>query len=103
MPLMVYDTNWTQEPNTSPVVSNRVRAHHFGFVGHVGLVQWKYKSTVVDQLGTFANPMDASFWFNYMEASYGTFFGELTFRFGVDVGNRIDTTVGGGLQYRYVF
>ena len=103
MPLMVYDTNWTQEPNTSPVISNRVRAHHFGLVGHAGLVQWKYKTTIVDQLGTFALPNDASFWFNYLEASYGTFFGELTFRFGVDVGNRIDTTVGGGLQYRYTF
>jgi len=103
MPLMVYDPTIEITETTSPIVSNRVRAHHFGFIGHIGLVQWTYKSTIVDQLGTFGAPNNASFWYNYVEASYGTFFGELTFKFGVDTGNRIDTTVGGGLQYSYSF
>lgn len=103
MPLILFDPTVEINETTGPIASNRVRAHHFGFVGHIGLFEWKYKTTVVDQLGTFNKPDQASFWFNYLEASYGAFFGEFTLRFGVDTGNRIDTTVGGGLQYRYSF
>lgn len=103
MPLILYDRDLEITALNNPIFSNRVRAHHIGLIGQVGLVNWKLKSTIVDQLGTYRAPQSASFWFNYLEASYGTFFGELTFRFGVDVGNRIDTTVGGGLQYRYTF
>lgn len=103
MPLILFQQGWEPSPDTNPIISNRVRAHHFGFLGSVGLVNWKLKSTFVDQLGTSAQPADSSFWFNYVEASYGTFFGELTFKLGLDAGNSIDTTFGGGIQYRYTF
>lgn len=102
MPLFLYNEGW-DGTGPSPIVSNRVRGHHFGFTGAVGLVRWKLKSTFVDQLGTFWNTLDDSFWFNYLEASYGTFFGELTFKLGLDAGNSIHTTFGGGIQYRYHF
>ncbi len=106
MPFILYNPNLVINATNSPIVSNRVKAHHFGLLGTVHHIDWMIKSSIVQQLGTFNNPFDPvqNFWHNYLSLEYDSdSFGKFRIYGAVDSGDAIDTNFGGGLEYTYSF
>ncbi|MEZ4875794.1 MAG: capsule assembly Wzi family protein, partial [Flavobacteriaceae bacterium] len=106
LPFMLIDPAVEITPLNSPILSNRVVAHHFGLSGTFKKVAWTLKSSIVQNLSSYlqSETTNLHFWYNYLDLQYttqdvGTFraFG------GLDTGNSLDTTAGLGLGYRYSF
>ena len=106
LPFILIDSNVEVTAINSPIVSNRVISHHFGFTGTVKDILWQVKSSYVKNLGTYNNPFPEPIqvWHNYLSLQYPTQkYGTFRLLGGVDSGKSIDTTVGAGLGYSYVF
>lgn len=106
LPFVLIDPNVEVTALNSPIVSNRVISHHFGFAGTVKNVLWQLKSSFVKNLGTYNNPFPEpnQVWYNYLSLQYPTQ-KHGTFRLfgGVDTGKVIDTVAGVGVGYSYQF
>jgi hypothetical protein len=106
MPFILIDDSIIVNDQNSPIISNREQVHHFAFMGTVKNVDWMFKSTIVSHLGSFINPFQSSLdiWHNYASFSYATEkYGTFMLMGGMDSGELIETTFGGGLTYNYSF
>ncbi|NND62293.1 MAG: hypothetical protein HKN48_03770 [Flavobacteriaceae bacterium] len=106
MPLISINPNLEITPINSPIFSNRVKAHHFGLTGTVQKIDWKLKSSVVQQLGTYNNPFPEAlnYWYNYISLEYDfDNFGNIRVYGAFDNGDNIDSNFGGGLEYSFSF
>lgn len=106
LPFILIDPNVEVTAINSPIVSNRVISHHFGFAGTVKDVLWELKSSFVKNLGTYNHPFPEPLqvWYNYLSLQYPTQkYGTFSFFGGVDTGKSIDTVAGAGLAYSYAF
>lgn len=106
LPLIAVDPTREINSNNSPIVSNRVRAHHFGFTGNFHHIDWKVLSTVGKQLGTYNNPLPGPqrFWFNYLSLNYNSEqLGAFGLSLGLDSGDARSTTFGLAAGYRFEF
>ena len=106
LPLIFADSSIEVTESTSPIVSNRVRAHHFGIMGSFLNIDWMLKTTFSKSFGTYNNPFKPTIenWFNYMSFSYNTDkYGVFTLLGGVDFSTENDTIIGGGISYKYTF
>ena len=120
----IYRSGWTYEGNiigtpfiitdfsieitekTSPIISNRLTAHHFGVMGTFKKIDWVFKTTISKSIGPYSEPFDPAIenWYNYVSFSYTTDkYGVFNIIGGADFSNLADTTIGGGLSYKYVF
>ncbi|MBE9489976.1 MAG: hypothetical protein IMY67_06755 [Bacteroidetes bacterium] len=106
VPLIFADSSIQITDATSPIVSNRVRAHHFGVMGSFKNIDWTLKTTYSKSLGTYNTPFIPTLetWFNYVSFSYNTDkYGEFMGLGGVDFSPETDTIIGGGISYKYIF
>ena len=106
MPFILIDNSIIVNDQNSPIISNREQVHHFAFMGTVKNVDWTFKSTIVSHLGSFVNPFQSSLdlWHNYASFSYATEnYGTFMLMGGLDSGELIETTFGGGFTYSYSF
>ncbi|MEM7185268.1 MAG: capsule assembly Wzi family protein [Bacteroidota bacterium] len=106
LPFILIDNSFAVTDTNSPIVSNRVQAHHFGLKGRVKKVDWLLKSSVVSQLGSYSTPFvpELNFWHNYLSLMYDTEkYGVVSLFTAVDSGSAIDTNFGGGVAYQYRF
>lgn len=106
MPFILIDNSITINEQNSPIISNREQVHHFAFMGTVKKVDWVLKSTLVSHLGSFVNPFEPKLnvWHNYASVTYATdTYGTFMLMGGVDSGELIETTFGGGITYSYSF
>ena len=115
----IYQSGWTYEGNiigtplyisdksdNLPVISNRVKSHHFGIMGTLKKIDWVFKTTYSTSYGTYQYPFDTvqENWYNYVSFSYSTKkFGVISMHGGADTSNIEDTILGGGLSYKYLF
>ena len=105
-PLIVTNPNLIVTDTNSPIIGNRVQAHHFGVEGTVKKWQWQVKSTYTKNLGTYRNPFPTPLkaWYNYLTVVYPTQnFGSFRFLGGLDINNLSKDVFGLGLGYRYSF
>ena len=106
MPFILFDDSFEVTDSNSPIVSNRVRVHHFGLKGSVKKVDWTFKSSIATQLGSFSNPFlpEIDLWHNYLSLFYDAeSYGAFTLFAGIDSGSSIDTNFGAGISYLYKF
>jgi hypothetical protein len=106
LPLITADKSIVITEETSPIINNRVQAHHFGFSGTFKKIDWRLKSTISKNLGTYNHPfpMVINNWYNYADFSYTTQdYGTFTLELALDTSSFSDTNFGGGLSYSYVF
>ncbi len=106
IPLIMVDKTIEITTNSSQIISNRARAHHFGIMGSFNKFKWIFKTTISKSFGTYATPFDPMLtnWYNYVSFSYTTTkYGILTIQGGADTSNITDTIIGGGLSYKYSF
>ncbi len=106
MPFILTDPNKVIDESNTPILSNRVVAHHFGFSGKFHTLDWQLKSSFVQNLKSYFNPLskDLNFWYNYLSLLYTSeLYGMFQVTAGLDAGNEIDTTFGVGLSYAYSF
>lgn len=106
LPFILIDPNVVVTVNNSPIISNRVQAHHFGFTGTVKGISWQVKSSLVKNLGTYNNPFPEAIqtWYNYLSLQYPTQkYGTFKLFGGLDSGKVIDTVAGVGVGYSYAF
>ena len=104
MPFILYDNSILVDQETFPIISNRTRVHHLGFLGTISGISWKVKSTFATHYGTFRLPFipKQSVWHTYVSLDYSTTtYGALTLQFGADMSKHTATTYGAGLKYRY--
>lgn len=105
-PLILTDPSVVINDQTSPFISNRSQVHHFGLAGTIKKIDWKIKSSIVKQLGTYRKPFEPTLtsWFNYFAATYTTEkYGSITFLGGLDSYSVGPTVAGAGLKYNYSF
>lgn len=106
MPFILTDPTKVIDELSTPIVSNRVVAHHFGLSGQFNRLDWQLKSSLVQNLRGFNNPLpkDLHFWYNYLSLLYTSEgYGMFQLTAGLDSGNEIETTFGAGLSYGYTF
>lgn len=106
LPLFLVNPNLEITADNSPIVSNRVVSHHFGFAGVFNRIYWQFKSSLVKNSGTFNNPFPEAInnWYNYLSLQYiSEKYGTIRLLAGLDSGKQIETTVGAGLGYSYSF
>ena len=48
------------EKNPTAIINNRVQAHHFGLMGTFKKIDWLFKTTISNSLGTYGRPFDPS-------------------------------------------
>lgn len=105
-PFITADNSIDLNENPSSINNNRVRAHHFGFMGNIKKIEWIFKTTISKSFGTYGASFQPTLenWYNYISLSYATDkFGIITIQGGADTSNLADTIIGGGLSYKYVF
>ena len=105
-PFIITDPSIEITEKTSPIISNRLRAHHFGLMGTFNKIDWVFKTTISESIGPYNKPFDPALesWYNYLSFSYKTDkYGIFNVIGGADFSNITDTVIGGGLSYKYVF
>ncbi|MDN3723951.1 capsule assembly Wzi family protein [Aequorivita sp. SDUM287046] len=106
VPFILYDKSAQISEGVSPIISNRVKVHHFGLMGHFDAFQWKLKSSLAKYTGTYRTPLypEWKYWYNYGSLSYkNEKLGTFTIMGGADFSNKAKTLVGGGVEYSYSF
>lgn len=106
MPFILIDPQIRITESNSPILSNRVVAHHFGFTGAINKITWQVKSSFVKNLRSFIQPLpeDLQFWYNYLALDYKTeMYGDFRFIGGLDTVKNGDTVIAAGLGYSYNF
>lgn len=106
VPLILVDKTIEITPNSSQIISNRVKAHHIGLSGVIKKINWIYKTTYAKSLGTYGTTFQPNLynWYNYLSVSYKTTdWGVFSIQGGVDTSNYLDALFGGGLSYQYNF
>ncbi|MDC8004581.1 capsule assembly Wzi family protein [Aureisphaera galaxeae] len=106
VPFVLVDPTREITSETSPIVSNRAKVHHFGVHGEVSKFSWLFKTSIAKHLGTYNNPFpsDINLLHNYLSVMYKTDnYGNFRLFSGLDSGKTIDTTFGLGVDYTYSF
>jgi len=105
-PLIQFDKTLEITDITNPIISNRVKAHHFGINGSIKKIDWAFKTTIYKNFGRHSKPLIPvqENWSNYLSISYTiNKFGKITLQTGLDFSNVADTLFGTGLSYSYIF
>jgi Capsule assembly protein Wzi len=105
-PFFLIDRDVEIDQTNSPILRNRIKAHHLGLSGTFKRVDWQIKSSYVQLLPRFQQEEDPTFnfWYHYIGFDYATLkHGTFQINIGLDIGNEIDTTFGVGLGYSYAF
>ncbi|MCB0456589.1 MAG: hypothetical protein KDC91_02515 [Flavobacteriaceae bacterium] len=104
LPLMLYNPSLEVNETNSPVISNRLNAHHLGVSGTAYKCNWEVRTTLVKNLGSYRKPLPIPLksWsqmllVEYPSQKYGTF----KFLGGLDTSNLNNTLWGIGLGYQY--
>lgn len=106
IPFISFDPNITITDQVQPIVNNRVRVHHLGLAGVAWGVQWRFRSSLSQNVGTFSNPFPTAVnrWYNHLQMLYTIEkYGAISVQVGLDSGDLTDTVAGAGLGYRYQF
>jgi hypothetical protein len=106
MPFFISDSSIPITASTQPITSNRTRAHHIGIAGKLKMLDWKFKTSYVENKGLLSRPFEQTIrnWYNYTEISYTTEkLGTFKLLTGLDLSNYSDTLLGGGITYIYSF
>ncbi|QNJ98936.1 capsule assembly Wzi family protein [Constantimarinum furrinae] len=106
MPFFVSDNSIEITATTVPITSNRTRAHHFGLSGTFKKIDWKFKTSYVENKGLLSRPFNQTVkaWYNYAEVAYTTQkLGTVKGLIGIDSSNISETIIGGGVKYIYSF
>lgn len=105
-PFITFDDNLEVTPLNSPISSNRVQLHHFGFSGTLNKVIWNIKSSFFSSFGTYRNPLQETLnaSYNYLDLQYKNLkWGNFKTTFGVDASNLFKTRFGVAVGYQYIF
>ncbi|HQU21989.1 MAG TPA: capsule assembly Wzi family protein [Flavobacteriaceae bacterium] len=106
MPLIVNDPNLELTATNSPIVIDRVTAHHLGIEGSYAKWYWQLKSTMIKGLGTYREPLPKALksWNNVVWVHYQTgVYGDIQLVLGADFINNTENRYAVGLGYRYQF
>ncbi|GAB5400307.1 MAG: capsule assembly Wzi family protein [Aureisphaera sp.] len=106
VPFILIDPNREITSETSPIISNRTKVHHFGLSGTFRKISWMFKTSIAKHLGTYNSPFtsDIDLLHNYLSVRYNTpNYGSFRLFTGLDSGESIDTSFGAGLEYSYQF
>ncbi|MEZ4779865.1 MAG: capsule assembly Wzi family protein [Flavobacteriaceae bacterium] len=104
LPLMLYDPFLEVNEANSPVISNRLQAHHLAFSGIAYKCNWEVRTTFVKNIGNYTKPLPVPLknWSHMLLVEYPTQnYGTFRFLGGLDTSNLNDTIWGIGLGYRY--
>ncbi len=97
--------NATEETNNLPI-NNRSIAHHLGILGSFWKLDYTFKLTYLENLGTFRNPISPrdTFVYSYFQARLPIEkLGTVSLNLGADFNEDRDTFFGAGVGYRYTF
>ncbi len=104
-PFITSDKNIEITNLTSPIVSNRIQAHHFAFSGKHNALSWKLKTTFAKHLGTYRQPYSkpVKVWSNALFLTYGfKKYGNALLQLGFDNGsNKNIFAIGLGYEYKF--
>jgi len=96
----------TQDPSGLRISNNRVKAIHIGVAASQKKWSFLAKTSFVQNLGTFGNPISPvqKIVYSYLQSNYThEKYGKFTLHLGVDFGKQIRSNYGAGLQYTYSF
>lgn len=105
-PFILFDPTIEINDRTSPYINNRSKVHHMGVSGTFKKIDWKLKTTISQNLGTYRKPFVPTLknWFNFASFSYLTEkYGRFTVLGGADFSNLSDTNFGAGAAFSYSF
>ncbi len=106
LPFILIDPTREINSENSPIVSNRAKVHHFGFGGTFKKIDWIFKTSFAQHLGTYNNPFASklNITSHFLSVTYTTdSYGSFRLFSGLDHGDTIDANFGGGLEYSYSF
>ena len=97
----------TTQGEFAAIQYNRTRGFHFGIAAKHKNWEYKIKTSLVENLGSFVDPIEPveKAVYSYFTTTYNskTLSGAFTLALGYDYSNRIDDTYGAGLSYKYNF
>ncbi|PQB04225.1 hypothetical protein BST85_04395 [Aureitalea marina] len=103
LPLILIDNSLDLDDNATAIVSNRIKAHHLGLLGHIDRLQWMVKSTFARQFGRYQIPFDPAIdiWSAYLGLRFRSDIGVFGLEGAFDLIDPGLDRSGFGISYRY--